>query len=281
MVKLCIFVAQNSQNMKKNLLLICLLLSACLASIGQNLYESRLYERGTVKPKGEQYAKYDVGVTYLISLGLPDVDKAAPAQRKALTAVRDQALNRALGSKFIPGDTEYKKVVNRYLDAKLNELEEMMTPFDENMLFAYKWYLEVSGFMIELAQMDPKSPFYSFYLREEFLVGNILNYYTMMHFERATGKYLTPEDLFDFTQENQEAIRMLIFSAIYQELNVSEVDYDYNVKADNPFEIRPDGLNYYIPTDDYKNPLVTVFVDRQSLMPYLRHDGLLYQYWTK
>lgn len=264
-------------------LLFCLLLTAgmwCHAP-AQTIPTYNLHTVGNTKPADEAYQSYDVGVHYMINLTLPDVENAPESERKVLSAIRDTVLNRVFELTFIPGDTRYAELIKQYRKNMNDFLVELMTPFDEESLYLYKCYIDANGILSDIVDgkpLDKKQPFISYYLSNVRLVGNTITSYEMLTFDRKTGQLLTAYDLLDFTNDNQIKITKLIEQEFYKN-HPEKVPYDDNIYSGVSFEICKDGLKYYIPTDNLKDPLVYVFIPKKEMMPFVKKGSLLYRYW--
>lgn len=262
-----------------------LLMLCCLVQLNaQQIPVNTFYAQGVTKPTGKQYESHDVGVTYFINLALPDVEQAPATYRRALSAMRDTVLNRTVGHAYIKGDKDYKKLLVAYVKQVNESLTEMMTPFEEEMLFAYKWYIEISGmadFAVETP--DPHSPFFSFYLSKIEMVGNTFLTHENLVFDRKTGQLLTIDDLLDLEQSRERRIQFidLMIDTFRQAHPKGSVDYEDNINDGLTFEIDKSGMNFYIPTDNLKEPVDYIYLSKTQLMPYVKKGGLLDQYWNK
>ncbi len=259
-----------------------LLVGSIGSIIAQDIPVTPFFANGTTKPAGKQYEKYDVGVEYFINLSLPDVEQAPAEERKTLSAVRDTVLRRSVGLTYIKGDKDFTKLTKKFVDKANKNLVGMMTPFDENLLFAYKWYLEYSGFLTDNFDgnpLDKSKPFFSYYLVNIEMVGNTLTNYQMLLFDRKTGKLLALDDLLELNDDSRRQIRELMLEEFYKKHPKGSVRYEYNINVNASFEIDPKGLNFYIPKGDMKDPLDYIFLSKDVLTPFVKKGGILDLYW--
>ncbi len=253
------------------------------SSFAQDIPMHPFVASGTTKPAAKQYEQYNVGVQYFINLSLPDVEKAPAAERKVLSAVRDTVLKRTVGFAYIKGDKDYTKLTKKFEDRANKNLVEMMTPFEEDMLFAYKWYLEYSGFLTDNFDgnpLDKSKPFFSYYLVSIELVGNTLTNYQMLLFNRKTGKLLALDDLLELNDDSRLQIWELMMEEFRKKHPQGSVDYEYNINENASFEIDAKGLNFYILKDNLEDPLDYIFLSKDVLAPFIKKGGILDIYWN-
>ncbi|MBQ8656316.1 MAG: hypothetical protein IJ527_04585 [Prevotella sp.] len=230
--------------------------------------------------------KYDGGVSFFIRLDLPVIDKAPKNYRKALTAVRDTVISKAMGLKWQKGDKNYKKLTAQLEKNVLDHLEEMIESMSDSERESYrplfKWLIEYSGMLIESPEANPMvsdTPFFQYFLQKIEFIGN--SWYTAQNlvFDSRTGQLLTIEDLLDMTTEHEDAITELMRKE-FQKRHPDGTDYDYQVFPSASFEVSKEGLNFYIPTGEVvENQLEYIFLERSVLMPYVKKGSLLEQYW--
>lgn len=224
--------------------------------------------------------------TYYIRLDLPVIDKVPKAYKKALTAVRDTVLSRAMGVQYQKGDKDYQKLIAQFETKMLNNLEEMIADMDESERDRYKplfrWLVEYSGQLDEDAAMNPMvsdTPFFQFFLQKTEFVGNSWYKAYNLVFNSRTGQLLTIEDLLDMTEANENAITDLMRKE-FQKRHPQGTDYEYHVYPSTSFEVSKQGLNFYIPTDEVtENQLEYIFLNREVLKPYVKKGSLLAKYW--
>ena len=267
--------------MKRFLLILLVICEGVMVGSAQ-MIEEKMTANGYVSVGGKQYAQYKCGITYYIDLSLPDVAKARASQRKVLTAVRDTILSKALGCKYVPGDKKYAQVLNKFLAARKANLKEMMTPFKEELVFAYKWFYDIKGVMTNTQQqMDARYPFYSYCLKKESAIGNLFQDYRMLHFDMHTGRLLEVADFFLPGGDVEEGVRKLIINSLCKKLNVKKIDYAYTIGIETSFEVHKDGLSFYVMTENPDNPMEESFVKKEDILPFLQENSLLMKYWKE
>ena len=142
--------------------------------------------------------------------------------------------------------------------------------------------VEYSGQLDEEDALNPMisdTPFFQFFLQKTEFVGNSWYKAYNLVFDSRTGRLLTIEDLLNMTEANENAITELMRQE-FNKRHPQGTDYDYHVYPSASFEVSKQGLNFYIPTDQViENKLEYIFLDRDTLKPYVKKGSLLDKYW--
>lgn len=275
--------------MKRIVLISVVMMTLMVSSVSAQEGMTRtLFANKEVKGGRPLIEQYDGSLYYFIRLELPVIERVPNSYKQALTAVRDTILSKALGMKYIKGDDDYKVLTAQFEKKTLNELSELIELIDEprrashKMLF--KWFVEYSGQMDEDSLYNPMMshiPFFQFFLQQVEFVGN--SFYTAENlvFDSHTGQLLTLDDLLDLTDTNRKVVTDLMMQE-FRKHHPEETNYDYNVDTTASFEVSEQGLNFYIPTGNIdEDRLDYIFLDKSTLLPYLKNGGLLATYWNE
>lgn len=275
--------------MKRIVLISVVMMMLMVSSVcAQESMTRTLFANKEVKGGRPLIEQYDGSLYYFIRLELPVIERVPEPYKQALTAVRDTVLSKALGVKYIKGDDDYKTLTAQFEKKTLDELSGLIESMDEperaSHKVLFKWLVEYSGQMDEDSLYNPMLshiPFFQFFLQQVEYIGNSLYTAENLVFDSHTGQLLTLDDLLDLTGTNRKAVTDLMMQE-FRKNHPEETDYDYNVDTTASFEISERGLNFYIPTDNIdEDRLDYIFLDKSTLLPYLKSDGPLAKYWKE
>jgi len=194
-------------------------------------------------------------------------------------------------------DSIYADLVAFYTDSSKREIQsgiEMFADSIEAEYYATKEDIgaDISGFIYAVNYYDSIYPVFA----DENLLAYINGHYeyqggahglsetTYSVYNLATGKRLTEDDIFVMNDENEKALSEIIIEAFNVEFSEEKDDmWNEGINFINGnFCIGADSLYYqYSPYEigPYAMGMPLVALHKDSVKPFLKKDGPLYEYW--